>query len=157
MAQESAQHAGLVMGLRDVVEAAGFVVTALDQAGWRQPPSLRGYRPDLIARHLGVRNWIIGEAKIGPDLYEQRSLEQLWAFSHVLVATSQPVYARFVLAVPGPWIGRAWRALAQANARFGNTAVIGDAIGRWSITWHPPPAAESWPGFDPGTRRLSSS
>jgi hypothetical protein len=156
MAQESAQHAGLVLGLRDLVEAAGFAVTALDQAGWRQPPSLRGHRPDLIARHLGVRNWIIGEAKLGPDLFVQRSLEQFWAFSHVLVAATPPTYARFILTVPALWTSAAWRALGKASARLGNTAVIGEATGQWSITWHPPPAAESWPGFDPGTRRPSS-
>jgi hypothetical protein len=59
-----------------------------------------GHRPDLITRHLGVRNWIIGEVKLGPDLYEQRSLEQFWAFSHVLVAATPPTYERFILTVP---------------------------------------------------------
>jgi len=151
MAQESAQHAGLVLGLRDVAEAAGFAVTALDQAGWRWPPLLRGYQPDLTARHLAVRNWLIGEAKLGPDLRDQRTLEQFWAFSHVLVAASRPVYARFILAVPAGWTGAAWRALAESGARLGNTAVIGEATGQWSITWHPRPAAGSWPGSAPET------
>jgi hypothetical protein len=145
-------HARLVVDLADLLEAAGFGITKMDGLGYRLPPTYQGHRPDLVAEQLGIRAPIIGEAKLGPDLRSARSLNQLRAFSRVLVPTSPVTYAGLVVVVPGPWVAEAWLALRTANAQLAKTLVVGKWISEWEITFPARAGAVSWQASGPTIR-----
>jgi len=96
-----------------------------------------------------MRAPLIGEVKIGPDLRAARTLSQFRAFSRVLVPTSPITFAGLIVAVPGPWVSDAWRALAEAGARLTKALVVGKWGSEWVITFPPRAGVASWRAFGP--------
>jgi len=152
MAGEGRVHARLLADLADLLQSAGFGITRLDCRGSAQPPTYEGHRPDLLAERLMMRAALIGEVKVGPDLRAARTFSQFRAFSRVLVPTSPITFAGLVVAVPGPWVGDAWLALAEAGARLTKTLVVGQWDTEWAITFPPKAGAASWRAYGPSIR-----
>jgi hypothetical protein len=148
---ESVTHAALVDELAILLTEIHLAVTAQDRPGCRQPRSFSGYRPDLIAEHLGVRTRVIGEAKIGPELMSRRSVRQLVAFGQALVPGPKPVGAVLILAVPTPYMSQA-RQVARLVGVSGRTFVFGRVEkDSWQITHPETVTATAWQLTEPQT------
>lgn len=145
---ESKTHAGLVDGLAILLGRIGLAVTARDRPGYARPREFSGHRPDLIAEHLGIRIRVLGEAKVGPEIFERHSLRQLAAFRHAMVPGPEPMGAKLILAVPHSFLGTA-RQAARIVGVSGRTFVVGKIEDSWQITYPEKAEAESWPKFGP--------
>lgn len=148
MATESALHAGLVDALAELLEGVGLAVTARDRPGYARPRGFSGHRPDLIAEHLGVRVRVLGEAKVGPDIFHRHSLRQLAAFRHAMVPGPEPTSAKLVLAVPLSFLGRA-RHAARIVGVSGRTFILGKSENSWRITYPERAEVGLWPTSGP--------
>jgi hypothetical protein len=147
MAIESETHADLVDSLAALLGRAGLAVTARDRPGFTRPREFSGHRPDLIAEHLGVRIRVLGEAKIGPEIFRRHSLRQLAAFRHAMVPGPEPMGARLILAVPYCFLGSA-RNAARLVGVSGRTFVVGKTTDSWQITYPETAEVGSWPAFE---------
>src|SRR5260370_41744437 len=102
MSGESAKHIALIERLLSVIEerhgtSQGIMVFA-DHRRFPlgQPPTIGGYKPDVLAHDLPITFRIIGEAKTS-DLGDDRSLRQIGAFlDHLRLYPN----GTFYLAVP---------------------------------------------------------
>lgn len=144
---ESLEHQRLADDLVDLLAMAGFAVMRRDVVGYRRPALIRGCRPDVVAWHLGRPDRVLGEARIGRDLFSARSLEQYVAFSSAPLPMRAALRAHLVLAVPGDHGLLAWRALALAGADSSRVTVAARLPQRWLITSRPRGGVESWPRF----------
>src|SRR3954471_7022081 len=154
---ETLQHRSLVEDLAGLLGIAGFAVVGRDGAGHRRPALIHGCRPDLVAWHLVRPDRIVGEAKIGSDLFTPRSLNQYAAFSSAPLPVRPALRAHLVLAVPGDHALLAWRALALAGDDGSRVTVAARLPQRWLITSRPLAGAASWPRFAVATPSLSYS
>jgi hypothetical protein len=110
MSGESAEHIALVERLIAVVNERhytkqGIVVFADHRKfGLNQPPTVDGFKPDVMAHDLPITFRVIGEAKTF-DLTHERSCRQIVAFlDHLSLYPN----GAFYLAVP-------WTRRGQAN------------------------------------------
>ncbi len=85
------------------------------------PYAIDRHEPDVIAEANGVL--IIGEAKIGPDLDEDRAVEQIADFSSATGPNGEK--ATFWLCVPEEWREVALDAIAAHGDPHYRTDVLG--------------------------------
>jgi hypothetical protein len=107
--------------LTDVTHAVGYPSLS-------DPYKIGRHEPDLIANANG--QLIIGEAKTGEDLDEERSREQIVDFCNAIGPNGEK--ATFWLCVPGGWTDAAWAqidASGQRHERVDVLTVNGLAIG----------------------------
>lgn len=90
------------------------------------PPAIGRHEPDALARGLS-QTLIIGEAKTGPDLFEEVSQEHFYDFTHHLDEQTGEL-AAFVLIVPAGWREEAERALAAADADPDRYSIVTAAV-----------------------------
>jgi hypothetical protein len=154
---ESLEHHRLAEDLANLLAMAGFAVVRRDAAGWRRPALIHGCRPDLVAWHLVRPDRVLGEAKLGPDLFTARSLEQYVAFSSAPLPVRSALRAHLVLAVPDDHALLAWRALSLAGADSSRVTVAARSPQRWLITSRPLAGVASWPRFAVATPSPSCS
>ncbi len=107
---ESAIHSHLVISISDWIrqQYAGanpglYVLSDVptSRPGDRPRP-IKGFVPDVFAGTSPRSFTLIGEAKCAPDLFTQRSENQLRAFVNYLAAEEEPV-----LVIATPWVLRA--------------------------------------------------
>jgi hypothetical protein len=111
MSGESEEHISLVERLIETVETRhqtkqGIMIFAdHHRFGANQPPTVGGYKPDLLAHDLPTTFRVLGEAKTKEDFKSERSLRQIRAFlDHLALYPNSTFY----LAVP-------WYLKGQAN------------------------------------------
>lgn len=100
------------------------------------PPAIGRHEPDVLARGLS-ETLVIGEAKVGEDLFTETTQEQLHDFTHHVDEQTGEV-AALVLAVPGGWRDEAQRALAAADADPERCSII-----QVNLPGGPPPPGDS--------------
>jgi hypothetical protein len=92
--------------------AHGAVTHAVATGTLPDPPKIGRHEPDVLATGFAGTP-VIGEAKTGPDLFEERSLEQFDDFTHHEVGGE---VAALVLIVPEGFKEDAEAALKKAGA-----------------------------------------
>lgn len=78
----------------------------LDADGWKHPPAIGDFKPDLYAQHPLSGLLIIGEAETAESMLQIHAEQQIAAF---IIRCAREENAIFVLAVP-------WYMRAYANA-----------------------------------------
>lgn len=118
---ESDLHRTLVSVLvSEIAKSHADVSHAVSTGTLSDPPTIGRHEPDVLAVGLSDTP-IIGEAKTGPDLFEERSLEQFQDFTHHEVDGET---AALVVIVPKGFEEDAWKALKQAGAATERASVI---------------------------------
>jgi hypothetical protein len=119
---ESAQHRALVRGLVNWMKSQGVSVSnAAGGLALPDPRRIGRHEPDALGKKDAV-TWI-GEAKVGTDLYDPHSQEQLRDFSR-RVMTKSGKRCPFVLCVPKGWEQEARKAVRQAGGSTANLTLI---------------------------------
>jgi len=118
-------HRALVESLVNTLSRGGQVTNAVGARSLPEPPLVGRYRPDVSGRDADGQGFI-GVAKLGPELLDIRTQEQLRDFS-----TFAPDGHRvaFHLAVPQGWRARAGRAIRQAGAEVDSSVSIHEVSG----------------------------
>lgn len=117
---ESDLHRGLVLSLFSVIaNGHGEVTHAVSTGTLDDPPKIGRHEPDVLATGFGGTP-VIGEAKVGADLFEEHSLEQFDDFTH---HEAEGEAAALVLMVPKGFAADAWSALEQAGADIERASV----------------------------------
>lgn len=120
---ESSAHGLLVGALIEMISRDHGVVTHAAGSGTLPDPRRIGrHEPDVLARGAVVGTLVIGEAKLGEDLFEERALEQFVDFSTYVDGEMGP--AALIIAVPKGWRGEAERAVQEAGGLLERTSVI---------------------------------
>lgn len=125
-AAEGGVHRTLVQSLASTLARASGAITHADGVGTLpEPPRVGRHRPDLVGRDVAGHDFL-GEAKLGPDLYDTHSQEQLADFS-----TYAPDGERchFHLVVPAGWRDEAERAITAAGGVVDDAVTIHDVGG----------------------------
>src|SRR4051812_8041829 len=118
---ESDLHRTLVSTLvSQIARDHGEVTHAAGVATLADPPAIGRHEPDVVATGFGG-TLVIGEAKVGPDLFEDHALEQFDDFTHHEVDGEK---AALVVMVPKGFRDDAWKALEQAGAATDRASVI---------------------------------
>jgi hypothetical protein len=106
---ETDLHSDLVAALLSAIASEVAAVThAAGRREFPDPPKVGRHEPDLyLLRDDGLL--VLGEAKIGPDLDEDRAREQIEDFSKAVGPNGER--ATFWLCVPGGWTNPAWEAI----------------------------------------------
>ena len=118
---ESPLHGDLVASLMSHIASNLTVVThAAGYPSLPDPYKIGRHEPDLIANANGVL--IIGEAKIGEDLDEERCREQIEDFCNAIGPNGEK--AAFCLCVPGGWTDAAWAAIDASGQRHYRVDVL---------------------------------
>lgn len=117
---KSPQHRLLVSSLVSKLAYSCEVKYAAGVGTLPEPPKIGRHEPDVIASANG--RLVIGEAKLGPDLTDQTTREQLEDFcSH---AGPDGEIAAFWLCVPDGWRQQAEEAIETAGGTLGDHADI---------------------------------
>lgn len=66
------------------LDSSVFLIDAIDSVGANKPPTVRGYRPDVLCMSISGFYTLIGEAKTASDLRASHSRAQLTAFLRAL-------------------------------------------------------------------------
>lgn len=119
---ESAKHRALVRDLVSWMRRKGLSVTsAAGGLALPDPRKIGRHEPDALAKQNGVT--CIGEAKVGTDLYDEHSQEQLRDFSRrVMTKSGKP--CPFILCVPKGWEQEGRKAVRDAGGSTKNLIVI---------------------------------
>jgi hypothetical protein len=118
---ESNLHRTLVSALlSQIAREHGEVTHAVGTVTLDDPPAVGRHEPDVIAKGFGGTQ-ILGEAKTGPDLFDERALEQFHDFTH---HENEGDTAALVVIVPKGFREDALRALEQAGAATERASVI---------------------------------
>jgi hypothetical protein len=118
---ESSLHGDLVASLMHrIVDNLTVVTHAVGYPSLPDPYKIGRHEPDLIATSNG--QLIIGEAKTGEDLDEERSQEQIEDFCNAIGPNGQR--ATFWLCVPGGWTDAAWAQIDASGHRHDRVDVL---------------------------------
>jgi hypothetical protein len=135
---QTSLHRDLVASLVSHLAAENCVVTRAAGVGTLPDPEKIGrHEPDVLAEADG--QLIIGEAKVGPDLHEDTSQEQLTDFSTHIGPNGE--WATFWLCVPDGWREEAREAISDAGGTLHDRVDILTVSGLRGVIL--PPDAES--------------
>lgn len=119
---ESDQHKERVAAMVEWMKQQGTTVThAAGGSSLPDPYSIERHEPDALAMKDSVL-WV-GEGKIGTDLYDATSQEQLADFSKLAMTDSKKP-CPFILCVPKGYEGEARKAVLDAGGATKNLTVI---------------------------------
>lgn len=155
MGGESLAHRRLVADLGDLFADAGFVLGGMELPGSPRPRTLAGRRPDVAAVSRPPVRWVIGEAKLGPELGERRTREQLAAFTAARSPFRRLPAAHLVLAVPAAYLDEAWRISRLTGAAARSMTIVGWLPDAWLLTWLPSPRRATFPAWHGVAIRVS--
>jgi hypothetical protein len=110
-------HAMRRPGLQPVAAAGG------GGFGLPDPPRIGRHEPDALA--ADTTGWVIGEVKLGPELFDHHMQEQLHDFTRLDDADGRPF--RLVLVVPSTYRRRALAAVREAGGRVDRVTVVSPA------------------------------
>lgn len=118
---ETDLHRDLVASLLSHIAGSCVVTHVAGRSEFRDPYPIGRHEPDVIAEADGML--IVGEAKIGPDLDEDRAVEQIADFSTAGGPNGEK--ATFWLCVPEQWREVALDAIAAHGDPHYRTDVLG--------------------------------
>jgi hypothetical protein len=120
---ESSVHGLLVASLIEMISRDHGVVTHAAGSGLiPDPPRIGDHEPDVLARGAITNTLVIGEAKRGEDLFEERALQQFLDFSTYVDEPTGP--AALIIAVPKGWRDQAERAVQESGGSLERTSVL---------------------------------
>ncbi len=113
---ETALHHDLVAWLLSYVAGEyGMVTHVAGRTEYPDPEPVGRHEPDLVAE-TPDGTVVIGEAKIGDDLDDEHSLEQLRDFSKAVDPDGNRIV--FLLCVPAEWVEAAEQAIVDAGGEL---------------------------------------
>src|SRR5207248_278843 len=114
---ESSRHRTRVAGLVRWMERQGVEVYYAAGGGERflpNPPAVGEHEPDVLG--WDAYGPVVGEVKLGPELYSRHTQEQFCDFTRATDADGRLV--RLVLWVPGRWRVAAHHAVFKAGGQL---------------------------------------
>jgi hypothetical protein len=119
---ETELHGDLVASLLSAIASGIAAVThAAGRSEYPDPPKIGRHEPDL---HLLTDDGllVLGEAKTGPDLGDERTREQIEDFCAAVGPNGEK--ATFWLCVPGGWTDAAWETIDGFGERHHRVDVL---------------------------------
>lgn len=119
---ETPLHSDLVVCLLSAIASNVAAVThAAGRNEYPDPPKVGRHEPDLyLLTDDGLL--VLGEAKVGPDLTEERAQEQIEDFCTAVGPNGER--AAFWLCVPEQWSDAAWEAISDYGERHYRVDVL---------------------------------